>query len=183
MRRIVFLLLALGLAIAVVPAASAIDAGPMRGSTVGRETGYNPDPAAVAARCPVGYQWILSSESVIQFESDVYTGPLFATEDHCSRWLHAPKGPGYQVLPGKMGAGVQVMTTPGGDTLTLATRGTFVLKGDLSIFSYRADVASTFTIVDGTGVFEGASGHGALNITDNVGVHTGQLVGSLAIDN
>lgn len=183
MRKLTILLLALGLAIAVAPAASAVDAGPFQGPMDGWETGYNPDPSAVAARCPTGYQWILQSEGVVELESDVYDGQLTLVNEHCSRWTHPPSSLDYSVLPGQIAAGEMVLTTPGGDTLEFATGGMFVFKGSLATMEYTTEVRLAYDIVGGSGLFEGASGHGVMLVSGETVTFAGRFVGSLAIDN
>jgi hypothetical protein len=182
MRRLLILTFVIALGAMVVQAAAAVDAGPMSGTLVGGTVGFNPDPGAVEARCPTGSQWILSTVASVDMESDIYTGTLWATNDHCSRWVHAPRGTGDETLPGKIADGKMIMTTPGGDTLVLATRGTFVFRGDTVTFSsFTSDVRIVFDIVDGTGIFEGATGHGTIRMVDLGSELSGSFVGSLAI--
>jgi hypothetical protein len=182
MRRLLILLFVVALGATAVPVAAAADAGPLSGTLVGGTVGFNPDPAAVEARCPAESQWILYTVASVDMESDVYAGPLWATNDHCSRWIHAPKGTDNETLPGKVAAGRMVMTTPDGDTLVIATRGTFVFKGDAVNFSsFTSKVRLVFEVVDGTGIFSGATGHGAMHMVDGPLGASGSFVGSIAV--
>jgi len=174
-------LAALLLLAAAMPAAAA---GPIRAtfSEPGDQIGFNPDPAAVAVRCPGGADWITSGAGPGELHSAVYSGAFTLTNEHCATLTV----PGYDRghIIGKADAGVLTITTPVGE-LHLRYRGTFVLFGDPRTGSYRSVVHLTFTVTGGTGDFAGARGHGSLKVVDRLVAgsesQTGELNGSLIL--
>ena len=73
-------LAALFLLAAAMPAAAA---GPIRAtfSEANDQIGFNPDPVAVAARCPGGANWITSGTGPGELHSAVYSGAYTLTND------------------------------------------------------------------------------------------------------
>ena len=122
----------------VVGAAPAAAANAMTAWLEGITVGFNPDPAAVAARCPAGYEWILQTAGSGELTSEAYTGPVAYSTEHCSRVL-AGTLTGHAV--GKIDAGVLMLVTPGGDMLHAAYRvpscstATFRLAGAVTSIS------------------------------------------------
>lgn len=117
------------------------------------------DPDILAARCPAGFEWIFGGFGTGMMTSPVYSGPFTYENDHCSRWVTFDPERGTGRLVGKAAAGINTITTPVGE-LTLEYTGTWVLEGDVATLDFTANVNMRYTIVGGTGVFEGASGHG-----------------------
>jgi len=144
----------------------------------GAATGFIMDPAQVAARCPEGFQWILQNEGAGDMVSSTYTGPYTFTAEHCSAWLTGPPSLGTGPVVGMIGAGLITVNTSVG-SFGMAYDGRFVFQYQGSVTSWLSDVNAHFTIVDGTGDFEGASGHGHSAITDDSGFATGHDEGSL----
>jgi hypothetical protein len=62
---------------------------------------------------------------------------------------------------GKLDAGIMVFTFSDGE-LTLAYQGSWKFAGDLSTGEGIADVHQSYEVLDGTGIFEGAKGHGQI---------------------
>jgi hypothetical protein len=174
-------LAALFLLAAAMPAAGA---GPIRAtfSEANDQIGFNPDPGAVAARCPGGADWITSGTGSGELNSAVYSGAYTITNEHCATLTV----PGYDRghIIGKGDDGVMTLTTPVG-VLHLRYRGTFVLFGDPRTGSYVSVVHMTFTVTGGTGDFAGARGHGSLKVVDRLVAgnesQTGELNGSLIL--
>jgi hypothetical protein len=174
-------LAALLLLVAAMPAAAA---GPIRAtfSEAGNQIGFNPDPVAVAARCPGGADWITSGAGSGELSSAVYSGTYTLTNEHCATLTV----PGYDRghIIGKADAGVMTMHTPVGQ-LHLRYKGTFVLFGDPRTGSYVSVVHLEFTVTGGTGDFAGARGDGSLKVVDRLVAgsesQTGELNGSLIL--
>ncbi len=179
MRKLAILVMVVGLVFTSMPVAMANNSHQLKGTIEGPTTGFIPDPAAVAARCPDGFEapmaWILQTAGTGELTTLGYTGPVTYSSEHCSRWLTFPDGK----TVGKVGDGLLTMSTPSGDQLNLSYNATFVFEGDLSIMVWETKVNMRYTIVGGTGVFEGASGRGHFAVTDNSGYGTGGLEGSL----
>lgn len=127
------------------------------------------DPVQVAANCPAGFAergaLLVKSQLTFQVESDVYSGTMQSLSDqHCSvprppmsTWIDGTR----TVTPLEMEAGHMVLATPAGDQLFLDYRAPGVIKGDL--FGLNTHTFNgPYTITGGTGIFEGATGHGAL---------------------
>jgi hypothetical protein len=127
------------------------------------------DPAQIAANCPAGFAergaLLLKSQFTVQVESAVYSGTMQSLSDqHCSvprppmsTWIDGTR----TVTPIQMEAGHMVLATPVGDQLFLDYRAPGVIKGDL--FGLNTHTFNgPFTITGGTGIFERATGHGAL---------------------
>ncbi len=148
----------------------------MRASLKGVVVGFDDDPAAVAERCPAGYQWITQTAGSGELTSEAHAGPVAFFSEHCSRVL-AGALTGHAV--GKVAAGLLTLAAPGGDQLYVAYRCTFVFNADVA--GCRTDVNCPFEIAGGTGIFTGASGHGDNPVVDNSGVITMALIGTLAL--
>jgi hypothetical protein len=164
-------------ALMVVGATPAAAGNAMRALLEGTTIGFIDDPAAVAARCPAGFEWILQTAGSGELTSEAYTGPVDYTSEHCSRLL---AGTLTDHAVGKADAGLLTLVTPSGDRLNVTYRGTFVFNGDTAV-AWRSDVSQSFLITGGTGVFAGASGHGHLPTVDNSGAVILALNGSLAL--
>jgi hypothetical protein len=182
MRKLTVLSMVIALAFTAMPAATAHNTDPLRGSFEG---GSMPvfDPEAVAARCPEGFQWILKTSGSGQLTTDVYTGGFTYTGEHCSRWMTGPPDRADRRFVGRVGDGVMTLTTPDGD-LVVSYAGTFVFRGDVTIPNFTSKVRMRYR-VDGdksTNVFEGASGRGPLFVEEHNGYQTGRLFGSIALD-
>lgn len=163
-------------ALIVVGATPAAAGNAMRASLEGITTGFNPDPAAVAARCPAGFEWILQTAGTGELTSETYAGPVTYTTEHCSRVL---AGTLTDHAVGKIDAGLLTLSA-NGDELYATYQGTFVFNGEVGV-AWRSDVSQSFVITGGTGDFEGASGHGHFPGVDNNGAVTLALRGSLAL--
>jgi hypothetical protein len=174
----------LAMLLLLVAAMPAVAAGPIRAtfSEANDQIGFNPDPVAVAARCPRGANWITSGTGPGELHSAVYSGPYTLTNEHCATLIV----PGYDRghIIGKTDDGVMTLTTPAGE-LHLRYHGTFVLFGDPRTGSYVSVVHMEFTVTGGTGDFAGARGHGSLKVVDRLVAgnesQTGELNGSLIL--
>lgn len=131
--------------------------------------GLTGDPAVVAASCPAGFAergaLVISSQETVQVESAVYSGTMHSiTDQHCSvprppmsTWADGTR----KVTPIQMEAGHLVLATPAGDELFVDYRGPGVIKGEL--FGANTHTFNgPYTVTGGTGIFEGATGHGSL---------------------
>ena len=49
--------------------------------------GPDHDPAAVAGRCPDGFEWIYNTEGAGKMRTAAYRGGFEAVGQHCSRWV------------------------------------------------------------------------------------------------
>lgn len=155
MRR-VRVAVAASLAAFVLVGASQATAGvAMEASMEGAVVGIIEDPAAVAARCPPGApQAIVRSTGSGELTSVVYTGPVVYTEEHCTLLLAMRKDMG--LIVAYIRAGEMDITTPAGDALSIAFKAPGVIYGPEG--AHRLN--GPYAITSGTGIFDGASGHG-----------------------
>lgn len=128
------------------------------------------DPALVAANCPAGFVerggGFITEVETMQVESAVYTGTLQSVSDqHCSvprppvsTWVNGQR----KVTPIELEAGHMVLATPAGDELFIDYRAPGVIKGDL-FGANTHTVHGPYTITGGTGIFNGATGHGEVS--------------------
>jgi hypothetical protein len=163
--RIFVMLTVLAMALAVVPVASvASDGGSSQGNGFhayvdGWETGFIPGPFIPEGRCPAGTEWILLTAG--GGEADGF-GTFAYTSEHCSRVVTpTPAG-----AIGKLAAGIMVFTFDSG-TLTLGYQGTWKFDGDITTGEGIAKVHQSYEVIGGTGVFEGAEGHGSMGGVDD----------------
>jgi hypothetical protein len=89
----------------------------MRASLEETEVGFNDDPAAVAARCPAGFEWITQTAGSGELTSEAFTGPVAYSSEHCSRLI---AGTLTDHAVGKVDAGLATLVTPSGDQLYVA---------------------------------------------------------------
>jgi hypothetical protein len=149
--------------------------GAMSASLEGSIVGFSIDPTAVAGRCPPAFpqtppEWaqaILRSAGSGTLASAAYTGPVTFTAEHCTVIVVVTEHAQAVV---RIRAGLMTITTPGGDTLSLAYEAPGVFRGDLFLVGPREHVGNgPYTITGGTGVFAGATGHGHMNVQDQGG--------------
>ena len=108
-------------------------------------------------------------------ESDGF-GAFKYTSEHCSRVLTpTPAG-----AVGKLAAGIMVFTFDDGE-LTLAYQGTWKFDGEITTGEGIAKVHQSYKVISGTGVFEGAKGHGSMGGVDDFHHILFDLNGSLKI--
>jgi hypothetical protein len=131
----------------------------------------NYEAAAIADRCPEGYEWIYTTVGGGEMTTAEYTGGFEAFGQHCSRWIsHAPTDPD-RFYRGRVGAGMLTLATPEGD-LVVHYRGMFKFQGDLTIeppeFTARISLVYRVDGDSSTGVFAGASGVGVVKGVDKL---------------
>lgn len=132
---------------------------------------FSLDTTVVAANCPAGFAerggGLLTTEETVQVESDVYSGTLQSVSDqHCSvprppmaTWVDGSR----KVTPIELEAGHMVLAAPSGDgQLFIDYRAPGVIKGALFGLNTHT-LHGPYTITGGTGIFEGASGHGVIS--------------------
>lgn len=151
--RIAFIALVLVL-IAAMPAVAEND-GPhghsFHATIDGWETGFSPGPNP--GRCPAGTEWMIFTAG--SGVADGY-GAFEFTTGHCSRVVTlTPSG-----AVGKLAAGVMVLTFDEENVLELGYKGTWQYDGDLTTGEGIAKVHQSYEVLDGTGMFAGAKGHG-----------------------
>lgn len=168
----IVLLVVAFLLIAAMPA-MACGSHRMRAGYEGGTVLFNPDPVAVAERCPEGFEWILGSAGGGYLKTPVYRGEIMLAAEHCSRWVTPPG----EIADGQIGAGFLTMSTPDGDELWLKYRGRFHFEGDLE-GEYTSTVRMKYKIVGGTGVFEDASGRGFFRLIDTGVLQVGHMKGT-----
>ena len=165
MRTRVFVILSvLAMALAIVPTASA-DGGSSRGnafhaSVDGWETGIIPGASIPEGRCPTSAGWILLTAG--DGEADGL-GTFHYTTEHCA-WL-VETTPARFV--GKLAAGIMVLDFEDGE-LTLAFQGNWRFDGNLNTGEGIGTFNQSYEVIDGTGIFAGASGHGSMDGVDDV---------------
>ena len=164
-RRILVMLTVLAMALAIVPVASAAAGGgssqghSFHASVDGWETGFIPGPFIPEGRCPGGTEWILLTAG--GGEADGF-GTFEYTSEHCSRVVTpTPVG-----AVGKLAAGIMVLMFDDGE-LVLAYEGSWKFDGDLTTGEGVAKVRQSYEVIGGTGVFEGAKGHGSMGGVDD----------------
>jgi hypothetical protein len=141
----------------------------------GWETGFIPGPFIPEGRCPAGTEWILQTAGGGEAAG---FGTFDYTSEHCSRVLTlTPAG-----AVGKLAAGIMVLTFDDGE-LTVAYEGTWKFDGDLTTGEGIAKVHQSYEVVGGTGIFEGAKGHGYLGGVDDFHHILFDLRGSLKTAN
>ena len=170
MKRLFRLLAAATAAVMLVAAPAAAATSTFRARTTqAAVVAVISDPGQIAANCPAGFAergaLLLKSQFTVQVESDVFSGTMQSVSDqHCSvprPPMHTWIGGTRTVTPIEMEAGHMVLASPSGDQLFLDYRAPGVIKGDL--FGLNTHTFNgPYTITGGTGLFEGASGHGAL---------------------
>lgn len=177
MKRVirVFAMVMALLLLAALPAAAVSAKGHgFHASVEGFETGFTPGPLIPEGRCPASSGWIL--ESAGGGEAAGY-GAFTWEAAHCSRVV-APIPGGAQ---GKMAAGVMVLSFDEGD-LTLGYTGSWKFVGDLMSGAGVAKAQQSYTVLGGTGIFDGAKGHGQIGgFFDNHAISfdiRGSLVGT-----
>lgn len=182
MRKLTVVLTALTLVFAAMPMAMADDTRVMKAEFEGGGMPVG-DTSALASRCPAGSQWILQTFGAGKMSTSVYEGEFTLQGDHCSRYLgDGPDDPDRWYL-GRVKAGAMTMSTPNGD-LVVNYSGFFAFKGETKTPDFVAKVWLRYRI-DGdssTDVFEGASGRGLLVVDDNSGYETGQMLGTITLD-
>ena len=177
--RILVMLGVLAMALAVVPVASAAAGGgssqgnSFHASVDGWESGFIPGPFIPEGRGPAGTEWILLTAG--GGEADGF-GTFEYTSEHCSRVVTpTPAG-----AVGKLAAGIMVFTFDDGE-LTLAYQGTWKFDGEITTGEGIAKVHQSYEVTSGTGVFEGAKGHGSMGGVDDFHHILFDLNGSLKI--
>ncbi|HEX6232002.1 MAG TPA: hypothetical protein VFZ63_02640 [Jiangellaceae bacterium] len=154
------------------------------------------DPDQVSQRCPDGWVERMGVILVVQGTGELTTElsdePMTVQfeDTHCSvprppaeTWFPLLGGDRNYATPIQMESGImQFTTTDGLSTLTVHYRGPGVMKGDIFLLEPGDTNTHTFNgpyeIVDGTGIFEGASGHGRISGTA-VATHDGTLFGAI----
>ncbi len=178
MRKYLILVVLAGLAVMLALPAAAVGAAPaprqLRASFVTVST----MPGSPLG-CPAGFEdgWRIGSSGSGELLSPVYSGPVLVDELHCSRWLaRDPSQPGPAV--GDVADGRLTFTAVGHpeSRLVLSFAGVFQLTGDPT-GAFFSRITLQVTIVDGTGVFAGASGSGHLAVTGDAFM-VAALVGS-----
>lgn len=173
MHRLFRILVALALLGAVGASPAAADRPeaphdvPFRGVVVATDS-YGPP-----TDCPApGATWRYYSAGPGTF---AHLGATWGDVTHCT-WFDSP-------TTGHFGPGTNVITAANGDTLTLTQWGTFELvltdgvptgsNGDLH-----------WTVLEGTGRFEGATGSGTADVFTDIGTQTttARFVGTIAYD-
>jgi len=166
-------------AFVLVAATPATACGPhrMKVGIEGQTVGFNPDPTAVAERCPDGFEWILQTAGTGYLKTAAYHGEVAFRGEHCSRWLTPP----VDRALGQIGDGLMVLTTTDGDELWVAYEGYFKFKGDTAT-EWISRVKARYSVVGGTGTFEDAEGRGMMRVIDETNVTSGWLRGGLVLD-
>lgn len=178
MRKYLILVALLGLFLLPVPTAAA-SAGPHNLQASFTSLATPPGPPIGS---PPGFEegWSAGSSGGGQMVSGVYSGDILVAQTHYSRWLTSgPRTNG--VVVGEVGGGRLTVTAASdpASTLVLAFAGVFQVTGDPSgPFTFDAHITLRYTIIEGTGVFAGATGHGHIVVTGNA-LESGQFTGSL----
>lgn len=156
---------ALGLMLVAAPASAATSTFYAQSTQIA-VTGFDTDPAVVAANCPTGFVErlgaVITGEGTVVVESDVYSGAMDSSDVHCSvprppvpTWIDDTR----KVTPIEYEVGHLILATPSGDELFIEYRAPGVMKGE--IFGLNTHTFNgPYTITGGTGIFEGATGHG-----------------------
>lgn len=167
MKRLsrVVAVMALALTLVAAPASAATSTFYAQSTQI-MVTGFDTDPTVVAANCPAGFAErlgaVITGQGTVLVESDVYGGTLYGVDQHCSvprppvsTWIDGTR----KVTPLEYEAGHLVLATPSGDELFIDYRAPGVIKGE--IFGLNTHTFNgPYTITGGTGIFEGATGHG-----------------------
>lgn len=149
---------------------------PDQGRVGGVETGFVPAELIPAGRCPAQVMWMLLTAG--SGELNTY-GSFDWSAAHCS-WVVAPHPVG---IEGALGSGEMVLTFhESGDQLFLAYQGHWRFNGDLATGEGIAEVRQTFNVVGGTGMFEGATGHGRIDGTFMPDDIYFRMVGAIELD-
>jgi hypothetical protein len=115
-------------------------------------------PAEVAARCgPALPQGIVGGTASGEMTSEVYTGPLTATDEHCTLLVNVTNDG--QLAVAHVRLGEMTLAAPGG-TLEIAYEAPGVIHGPVFLGPNVHTGNGPYTITGGTGIFEGATGHG-----------------------
>ena len=177
MRRVMVIAVALGLLFGLaLPAGAGNEGKGFKATIDGAETGFLPDFLIPEGRCPDGTGWMLFAGGVGEAEG---YGAFMWTTAHCSR----PIAPTPDGAVGKLAAGELVMMFGDtGDVLRIAYDGQWKFSGDLMTGDGIAKVHQRYVVMGGTGMFEGATGHGRMNGVDDFHEILMHLRGSLHID-
>jgi hypothetical protein len=162
MRRTILLASVVALVtLAIAPSASA--GGAMRASVTIDSIYIMPGdvfPDEVLARCgPSMPQAIVGGTASGQMVSDVYTGPITVTDQHCTllRLANAQTAVA-SIHSGQM----TIEATEGPGTLEITYKAPGVMHGDAFFGPNVHTFNGPYTITGGTGIFAGATGHGHL---------------------
>ena len=137
---------------------------PIKGALVGIDA---VDPGA--PMCPAGTSWRYMSVGTGNVS---HLGKVDFVVTHCT--VLNPD------LTGSFGNGTITFTAPNGDELVIAQWGTFVVSPDFTV----SDIELSWTVVGGTGRFDGATGSGTgTGLSDIPGNTTAvDLAGRIAYD-
>lgn len=167
--RILALVAIIGL-IGAVPAMAVPDSGvPLKGSIVGVDAYGDP------STCPAGTSWRYFSTGPLQMS---HLGGGDSDVTHCTVFNE-------ETGTGTFGNGTITLTAANGDSLVLAQSGTFYIEGDPSPGGGGLSIIDgQWTVVDGEGRFEGATGNGTLTgVSDlDAGTTTIHFTGSIVYD-
>jgi hypothetical protein len=140
---------------------------PFRGVSSGTDS-YGPP-----SDCPApGASWRYSNAGTGEF---AHLGAVASEVTHCT-WFDSP-------TTGHFGPGTNILTAANGDTLTLTQWGTFELLVTDGVVSHsHADLH--WTVLEGTGRFDGASGAGTAEVTTVIATDmtTAHFTGTIAYD-
>lgn len=154
-------LLLLSLVAGVAPAAAgghSAHGNSFHATISGWETGFSPGPNV--GRCPGGTEWMLFTAGTGEAAG---LGAFDYTSEHCSRVVTlTPAG-----AIGKLAAGVAVFTFDAANKLYIGYQGTWKFDGNLLTGDGTAKVHQSYNVTGGTGMFEGAKGHGHFGGVDD----------------
>ena len=120
-------------------------------------------PAPVSARCgPALPQAIVGATASGEMTSEVYTGPFTMTEEHCTLLVNITNDG--QLAVAHVRLGEMTLAAPGG-TLEIAFEAPGVIHGPVFLGPNVHTSNGPYTITGGTGIFEGATGHGHIGGT------------------
>jgi hypothetical protein len=149
-----------------VPASAMVEGGvPIRGTVVGVD-GYG-----APIGCPPGTSWkYFSSGGGVMS----HLGRVEFDAIHCTVFDESAG-------TGSFGYGTFTLTAANGDTLVIAQSGTFRMTGDVEPGEFFSIITGVWTVVDGDGRFEGASGSGTLSGVSDIfgGTTTVELRGRI----
>jgi hypothetical protein len=115
-------------------------------------------PVQVAARCgPALPQGIVGGTASGEMTSEVYTGPFTLTDEHCTLLVNI-RNDG-QLAVAHVRLGEMTLAVPGG-TLEIAYEAPGVIHGPVFLGPNVHTGNGPYTITGGTGIFDGATGHG-----------------------
>ncbi len=117
-------------------------------------------PDEVEERCgSAEFQAIVGGSASGEMRSGVYTGPFTLTDEHCTRLVNIRNDGLLSVAHIRLGE-MTLTATEAEGTLEISYKAPGVIHGDVFVGPNVHTYNGPYTVTGGTGIFDGATGHG-----------------------